>query len=303
VEELIRAGLSKRQKELPSLLLYDTLGSRLFEAITALPEYGVAAAAMRLIDRHAREVVAGGPYDLIELGPGSGRMARRLIEALRQRQAQVRFVGIDVSKQALGDCRRALSDVAAVVAIESTYLEGLATVPKDQRALVLFLGSNLSNFDRGDARAFLRGIRERLRPRDALLLAVDLDKEPERLLPAYDDALGVTAAFNRNVLVRLNREFGADFTLSAFRHEARWNAAERRIEMHLKARKRCEARVLGLAVRLEEGETIWTESSHRFSLAELRTWALEAGFAVAKEWVDAEWPFAQLLLTCEDRAE
>jgi dimethylhistidine N-methyltransferase len=305
VDQLIRDGLTRPQKQLPSFLLYDAVGSSLFEVITLLPEYGVAAAGLRLVEAHRHEAVtADRPLELVELGPGAGNKARLFVEALRQRQERVRFLAVDVSAQALSDCRRTLREIGGVevVSIEDTYLEGLERAAAERkngaRQLVLFLGSNLSNFDRGEALAFLHGIRRRLRPGDALLLATDLDKDPERLLPAYDDALGVTAAFNRNLLVRLNREWGADFPVAAFTHQARWNAPQRRIEMHLQAQRACEVRVqaLGLTVRFAAGETLWSESSHRFSLDELRGWAKDAGFAVAKQWVDGDWPFAQTLL-------
>jgi dimethylhistidine N-methyltransferase len=305
VDTLIREGLSRPQKQLPSLLLYDEVGSRLFEVITRLPEYGVAAAGLRLVEAHRHEVIAGdGPWEIVELGPGAGRKARLFVEALRERQRRVRFFAVDVSQQALIDTRRTLRDLdgVQVECIEDQYLEGLqrAVTVRDAgaRQLVLFLGSNLSNFERHEALDFLRGVRARLRPKDALLLATDLDKEPERLLPAYDDVLGVTSAFNRNVLMRLNREWAADFPLSAFSHQARWNAAQRRIEMHLQARRACEVHVrkLNLATRFAAGETVWTESSHRFSIVELRSWAERTGFGVAEQWVDAEWPFAQTLL-------
>ncbi|MEW6429905.1 MAG: L-histidine N(alpha)-methyltransferase [Myxococcota bacterium] len=209
-----------------------------------------------------------------------------------------------MSAQALEDCKRTLEqlDGVHVDTVEAPYVQGLARVAKDRmpgtRRLVLFLGSNLSNFDRAEALAFLRDVRAQLVPGDALLLATDLDKQPERLLPAYDDPLGVTAAFDKNLLVRLNREWGADFPLDAFVHRAKWNAAGRRVEMHLEATRALEVRVaaLELTVRFEQGETIWTESSHRFSVEELRAWAVEAGFEVTQQWVDAEWPFAQSLL-------
>ena len=306
VDGLIREGLARPQKQLPSLLLYDALGSQLFEAITQLPEYGVAAAGLRLVERHRHDIVAGeGPLEIVELGPGAGGKARLFVEALREKQRHVRFVGVDISAQALCDCRRTLRDVpgVSVVCIEDTYLEGLqraANVREDgARQLVLFLGSNLSNFERAETLAFLHGVRQRLRPKDALLLATDLDKEPDRLVPAYDDALGVTAAFNRNVLLRLNREWGADFPLCAFSHQARWNGPQRRIEMHLVAHRACDVNLRGLkmSLRMSAGESLWTESSHRFSLGELRAWGQDAGFVVAHQWVDAEWPFAQTLLT------
>jgi uncharacterized SAM-dependent methyltransferase len=163
---------------------------------------------------------------------------------------------------------------------------------------VLFLGSNLSNFDRQASVRFLRDVRRALQPGDALLLSADLEKPPERLLPAYDDALGVTAAFNLNLLVRLNREWGADFDLAAFTHQARWNDAERRVEMHLVALRACDVQVprLELALHFEAGETLWTESSHRFNVAELRAWGLEAGLRCEQAWVDEAWPLALTLL-------
>lgn len=306
LDRLIRDGLTQPQKQLPSALLYDALGSMLFEAITFLPEYGVTRAGLRLLEAHKDAMVAGdGELELLELGPGAGRKARLLVEAARARQPHVRFIAVDVSAQALEDCKRTLEqlDGVHVDTVEAPYVQGLARVAKDRmpgtRRLVLFLGSNLSNFDRAEALAFLRDVRAQLAPGDALLLATDLDKQPERLLPAYDDALGVTAAFDKNLLVRLNREWGADFPLDAFVHRAKWNAAARRVEMHLEATRALEVRVaaLELTERLEQGETIWTESSHRFSVEELRAWAVEAGFEVTQQWVDAEWPFAQSILT------
>lgn len=312
LNQLIREGLTKPQKQLPSALLYDALGSMLFEAITFLPEYGVTRAGLRLLERHQDEMVAGdGEVELVELGPGAGRKARLLVEAARRRQPLVRFVGVDVSAQALDDVKRTLEqlDGVHVDAVQATYVEGLTRVAKDRmpgvRRLVLFLGSNLSNFDRREAPGFLREVAAQLRAGDSLLLATDLDKAPARLVPAYDDALGVTAAFDKNVLARLNREWGADFPLDAFVHRARWNAQERRVEMHLEATRALEVRLgaLDLSVRLAPGETIWTESSHRFSVDELKAWGAEAGFEVARQWVDDEWPFAQTLLTIPRRED
>lgn len=310
LNELIRHGLTQPQKQLPSALLYDALGSMLFEAITFLPEYGVTRAGLRLLEAWKHEMVAGdGELELVELGPGAGRKARVLVEALRERQPHVRFIAVDVSAQALEDCKRTLEqlDGVHVDTVEAPYVQGLARVASERRPgvrrLVLFLGSNLSNFDRVEALAFLRDVRAQLSPGDALLLATDLDKRPERLVPAYDDPLGVTAAFDKNLLVRLNREWGADFPLDAFVHRAKWNAAARRIEMHLEATRALEVRIasLELTVRFEAGETIWTESSHRFSVDELRAWGTEAGFSTTKQWVDPEWPFAQTILTVPAR--
>ncbi len=306
LDEQISRGLTLTQKQLPSALLYDALGSMLFEAITFLPEYGVTRAGVRLLQRHRAEMVAGDKtLELVELGPGAGRKARLLIEAALKQQPTVRFIGVDVSAQALDDCQFTLEqlDGVTVEKVQASYIEGLERSAKQRRPgvrrLVLFLGSNLSNFDRPEAQRFLHAVRAQLVPGDALLLATDLDKDPARLLPAYDDALGVTAAFDKNALVRLNREWGADFPLEAFTHRSRWNAQERRVEMHLEAQRALTVRVaaLGVTVTFAPGETIWTESSHRFAIDELRAWGEAAGFTVSKQWLDDEWPFAQTFLT------
>lgn len=303
--EAVRGGLAAAQRTLPPALLYDDLGSALFEAITHLPEYELTRADLRLLAAHAGEAAEalGVLAEVLELGPGGGRKAAVFVAAVLRRQPRVRFVAVDVSPAALAECRRTLEPLGQVevALVRGAYLEGLratTAAPAPGRRAVLFLGSNLSNFDRAEAQGFLREVRACLATGDGFLLATDLDKEPERLLPAYDDSLGVTAAFNRNLLVRLNRDFGADFDLGAFAHQVRWNAAERRIEMHLRAIRPCAVRVarLGLELRFAEGETIWTESSHRFGLDELRGWAEAAGFRCQRQWVDERWPFAHSLL-------
>lgn len=298
--ELIRAGLSARQKSLPSAFLYDELGSLLFEAITLLPEYEVARVDVALLERHVGDALSllEFPLQLVELGPGHGKKARIVLDALSARQRSSTFVAIDVAASALDGCRRQLEPLEAVTVtcIEDTFIAGLARAPRPSagRRLVLFLGSNLSNFDRVASRAFLSDVRASLQPGDALLLSADLEKPPARLLPAYDDALGVTAAFNKNLLARLNRELGANFDLSLFEHQARWVAPQRRIEMHLVAQRACEVQVprLELTVRFEQGESIWTESSHRFDVAELEGWAQQANFTPAATWVNEHWPLA-----------
>lgn len=302
VTESILRGLRSAPPSLPSLLLYDDLGSALFEAITHLPEYELSRADARLIEAHGRDALAAlpGRLDVVELGPGGGRKALTFLRPLCERQGAVNFAAIDVSASALEACRRTLEALPGVTVqcVEDTYLEGLRRVPRTEgvRRLVLFLGSNLSNFDRVAAVDFLRGVRGALAPGDALLLGTDVGSDPARLVPAYDDALGVTAAFNRNVLVRLNREWGADFDLALFKHEARWNAPERRIEMHLVATGACEAHLCGETFRFAQGTSLWTESSHRFDARELRAWAAETGFACKAQWFDARWPFAHSLL-------
>jgi len=301
MNELIRAGLTARQKKLPSALLYDDLGSALFEAITLLPEYEVARVDTALLAASIGEALTllPGPLDVVELGPGHGRKARLVLEPLAARQPSTRFVAIDVSVAALEGCRRHLEDLStvAVTGVEATFLDGLLRAPvrpAGHRRLVLFLGSNLSNFDRAESPQFFRDVRAALEPGDAMLLSTDLEKPAARLLPAYDDALGVTAAFNKNVLVRLNREYGATFDLSAFTHEAQWNAEARRVEMHLRALRETSAhvRALELELRFATGETVWTESSHRFNLGELHVWGLESGLACKRSWTNDAWPLA-----------
>lgn len=301
MNELIRAGLTARQKTLPSALLYDDLGSALFEAITLLPEYEVARVDTALLTESIGEALSllPGPLEVIELGPGHGRKARVVLEPVAARQPSTRFVAVDVSAAALAGCRRHLEDLSTVTVtgVQATFLEGLRGAPvrlAGQRRLVLFFGSNLSNFNRAESLQFFRDVRGALEPGDAMLLSTDLEKPAARLLPAYDDALGVTAAFNKNVLVRLNREYGATFDLAAFTHEARWNAEARRVEMHLRALHETTAEVRKLEVELHfgAGETVWTESSHRFNLGELRAWGLESGLTCTKSWTNQAWPLA-----------
>lgn len=298
----VQAGLRSRQKTLPAALLYDDLGSALFEAITLLPEYEVTRADFRLIDRHAGDVAdqLEAPQ-VVELGPGAGKKAKRFLERYTNGSA-VRFSAIDVSEAALRDCQRTVEQLPNVTVslVCARYLEGLQAVMEsraDEPMLVLFLGSNLSNFERPEAQRFLSAIRATLRPGDGLLLATDLDKPVEQLLPAYDDASGVTAAFDKNLLVRLNRELDADFDVRAFRHEARWSVPHRRIEMHLVATRAMEVTVkaTGDVFHFDDGESLWTESSHRFRTDEVRAWGTAAGFHTKAQWVDPSWAFAHTL--------
>ena len=301
MDELIRSGLLAKQKTLPSALLYDDLGSVLFEAITLLPEYQVARVDTAMLRAHAAEALSllPGPVEVVELGPGHGRKARIVLEQLASRQPATHFIAIDVSGAAIEGCRRQLEDLSTVrvTGIEATFLDGLTNLPPriaGHRRVVLFLGSNLSNFDLRESLEFLRHVRQSLEPGDALLMSADLEKSPALLVPAYDDALGVTAAFNKNVLVHLNREWGADFDLTAFAYEANWNAEARRIEGHLRASRPCRVRLqrLELEVTFAAGESLWTESSHRFNVAELRAWGTEAGLSCTRDWVDGTWPLA-----------
>jgi dimethylhistidine N-methyltransferase len=302
----VRESLTKPgQRELPSKYLYDEVGSALFETICVLPEYGLTRADARLLEKYAGEIVGKlpSPLQVAELGSGSGKKTRWILEALSRRQ-KTYYYPIEISPSALAACAKELGqiDLVSVVGHEQPYLEGLRTVAEGRgerdHLLVLFLGSTIGNFDRDAGDAFLREMRAILRPGDALLLGTDLEKSVETQILAYDDPAGVTAAFNLNLLARLNRELGADFDLSYFQHEARWNYAERRIEMHLLSTRRQTVHVPAASLRfmLDEDETIWTESSHKYHAEEIPEMAARTGFRCAAQWIDQEWPFAQNLL-------
>jgi len=305
----VRESLTKPgQRELPSKYLYDEVGSTLFEAICLLPEYGLTRADTRLLQENAAEIVSRipSPVRVAELGSGSGKKTRWILEALSRRQITY-YYPIEISPHALAACEKELSqmDLVSVVGFEQPYLEGLRSVAAGRgdrdHILVLFLGSTIGNFDRDAGEEFLHQVRETLRLGDALLLGTDLEKPVELQLLAYDDPAGVTAAFNLNLLARLNRELGADFDLSCFRHEARWNCADRRIEMHLRSTCRQSVRIpaANLRVVLDEDETIWTESSHKYKAEEIPEMAARTGFRCDAQWLDSEWPFAQNLLLAE----
>jgi dimethylhistidine N-methyltransferase len=297
----VRVGLTRPgQKTLPCRYFYDAVGSTLFEAITELPEYGLTRADARVIDAHAAEIAAAmGPEPLIvELGSGSGSKTRRILEAA----GRVTYCPIDVSPVALSLCARSLAELADVAPIEGSYLDGLRVAAErratGQHVLLLFLGSTIGNFEAEDASEFLYRLRTELLPGDALLLGTDLVKPVPALLAAYDDPTGVTAAFNLNLLGRINRELGGDFDLRRFEHTVRYDERAQRIEMHLRSRVGQCVRVpaAGFRVRIEEGETIHTESCHKFRVEQIARMARSGGFAVEHQWTDREWGFAESLL-------
>jgi dimethylhistidine N-methyltransferase len=301
----VAIGLSQPgQKEMPSKYLYDEVGSGLFDVICVLPEYGLSRAGMRTLVRNAPEIISMLPSPVIvaELGSGSGIKTRVLLEALAKRQ-RVHYYPIDISGSALSRCEREIGqiDQVSIVGFERAYLEGLREVSarrkEGEKIFVLFLGSTIGNFDRPAGDQFLREVRGILQAGDALLLATDLEKPVEQLVNAYDDEAGVTAAFNMNYLARLNRELGADFDLEQFEHVARYDETERRVEMHLrsKAFQRVDIKAAGLRFYMREGETIWTESSHKYNTAEVIAMGERTGYTCAGQWVDEEWPFAQSL--------
>ncbi|MGA1988222.1 MAG: L-histidine N(alpha)-methyltransferase [Candidatus Sulfotelmatobacter sp.] len=305
----VRAGLTRTgQKELPSKYLYDNVGSALFEVISHLPEYGLTRADERLLRRHADEIVdrVAGPVAVAELGSGSGKKTRWLLEAFCRRQ-RTSYYPVEISRSALVMCERELSDIDAIsiVGFEREYLDGLLEVAayrkSGQRLFVLFLGSTIGNFDRPAGVKFLAEVRRILQPGDSLLLGTDLEKPSSQLLPAYDDELGVTAAFNLNLLARTNRELGADFDLREFAHVAKINREARSVEMHLRSKRRQVVSIPEAEVVVEflEGETIWTESSHKYSADEIAGMARNAGFSCETQWIDEQWPFAENLLIAQ----
>lgn len=298
-------GLSASQKVLPAEYLYDEVGSALFDVITLLPEYGLTRAEERLLNLHADKIaeILAPVTTVVELGSGSGRKTGRLLEAITRRQPAVNYFAIDVSRSALNMCRRHLSEVKGVQthSLECNYMDGLSRVrrmrPAGGRLLLLFLGSSIGNFSPGEIRGFLKKVRQELRPGDGLLIGADLVKPPVQLLRAYDDSIGVTAAFNLNLLARINRELDGDFRLKKFRHEVRWRFDENRIEMHLVSQEHQTVTVAGANCRVsfEPYESIWTESSHKFTPLGLERVGRDAGFEPNGQWIDEEWPFAESL--------
>lgn len=302
----VRCGLTRPgQKELPSKYLYDDVGSALFEVISHLDEYGLTRADERLLRRHGSEIVdrMEGSIAVAELGSGSGKKTRWLLEALCRRQPTF-YYPVEISRSALVMCERELRDIdsISIVGFEREYLDGLLEVAAHrkmrQHLLVLFLGSTIGNFDRPAGLQFLSEVRRILEPGDWLLLGTDLEKSSSQLIRAYDDEVGVTAAFNLNLLARINRELDADFVLSQFSHVARINPHARSVEMHLLSRRRQVVSIplAEIVVEFAEGETIWTESSHKYLAEEIPSMARATGFRCEAQWVDEQWPFSENLL-------
>jgi L-histidine N-alpha-methyltransferase len=301
----VRDGLTRvGQKELPSKYLYDSLGSALFEAITLLPEYGLTRADERILQRHASDIAKCIPARTMvsELGSGSGRKTRAILNELRRR-GPLSYYPIEISSAALASCEIELRDIESIsiVGVESEYLAGLAEVAQrraaDTHLFVLFLGSTIGNFDAGADTRFLREVRRTLRSGDCLLLGTDLIKPREQLIDAYQDSRGVTAAFNLNLLGRINRELDADFDLRQFEHRARFNEATQSIEMHLRSRREQSVTIRDCQLTVAFGldETIWTESSHKYTTQGIAELAGACGFVIQGQWLDEAWPFANSL--------
>lgn len=297
--------LTLNPRQLPSRYLYDDLGSALFEAICRLPWYRITRAEGRLLARHRDELFRHlGPIaTVVELGSGSGEKLKTLLDtpALEAREIAIHLV--DLSPSALESSDRMLAPLPhlRVTRHKAAYETGLADAARRfegaGRVLVLVLGSNIGNFDAPASHAFLGAVRRELRPGDALLLGADLIKPEGELLRAYDDPLGVTAAFNRNLLVRVNRELAGDFVVEQYAHQAVWNADASRVEMHLVAQTAQRVRVGAAQIEfdMQAGEIIWTESSYKYQPGDISRLLAAGGFRVTAQWLDRADGFALTL--------
>lgn len=289
VRATVIAGLGRRPRALPPWLFYDAAGSRLFEAITVLPEYYLTRAEHEIFRDHGPALLAAADLDrdatVVELGAGTATKTATLLGTLAGRGGQVRYVPIDVSASALTVATAQLAAAVPSVAVTPWVLTTAAALPRvaalPTPLAVLFIGSSIGNYDEAEATALLAAVRAAVPVGAALVLGTDLRKPLEQLLPAYDDAQGVTAAFNRNVLVRINRELDADFDPTRFRHVALWNSDRSRVEMHLESRGRQRVRIAaaGLDLDLADGERIHTESSVKYDPAMVERLLATAGFA------------------------
>ena len=292
----VRRGLRQTPKSLPAKCFYDELGSVLFEAICRLPWYGVARAETALLRAHVPELASlSNPHAIVELGPGGGEKLA-LVAAACSRLKTVHLV--DISAQALDESAAACAAVKPRVHIAghaATFERGLSLALRRDRkgtTLLMLLGSTIGNYEPADTTRLMQSIAAALRPGDTFVLGADLIKPERALLLAYDDPLGVTASFNKNVLVRINREIGAHFDLDTFAHRALWNAEASRVEMHLVSRRAQSVRVGRLTVRFKKDETIWTESSYKYRPESLRSLGASAALNVVQQWVDRDFGFA-----------
>jgi len=299
LEAEVRAGLSSTPKQLSPVWFYDEVGSRLFDDITRLPEYYPTRTEHQLLVDHAAEIIGiAGPDTLVELGSGTSDKTRTLLDAMVSAGRLDRFVPVDVSEEILREAAVRIgtdygTDVHAVV---GDFLSHLDRIPVEGRRLVAFLGSTIGNLDPDARRRFLFDLESSMGHQDSFLLGTDLVKDRERLVAAYDDAAGVTAAFNRNVLAVLNAELGADFDPSRFEHVALWDEHRSWIEMRLRSTRDHTVHVaqLDLDIEFAQGEELRTETSAKFRTHELHAEMTELGFLVDKSWTD---PAGDYLLT------
>ena len=293
----VRAGLASSPKSLPPKWFYDAVGSDLFDQITRLPEYYPTRAEAEILRARAAEIASvAGADTLVELGSGTSEKTRVLLDALRDGGALRRFVPFDVDATMLSSAAEAIQGEypgIEIAAVCGDFEEHLAKIPKGGRRLFVFLGSTIGNLKPAAREEFLAGLVVALQPGDSLLLGTDLVKDTSRLVAAYDDAAGVTAAFNRNVLAVINRELNADFDIEAFRHVARWNPDEERMEMSLRSDRaqRVHVAALNMTVDFEAGEQVLTEVSCKFREARVAEELAQAGLRLTQWWTDAAGDF------------
>ena len=301
----VSAGLSSSPKTLPPKYLYDQKGSQLFEEICRLPEYYLTRVGTTILQRNLSEIIGyfNNATSIIELGSGSAAKTRLLIKALLKRQPFLHYIPIDISRSVLEESAASLlKDYTElhITAYVADYHSGLQAIPRDSKGsrLFLFLGSNIGNFENPQAEEFLQTVRSVMGRDDGLLLSADLKKNKAMLEAAYDDAQGVTAAFNLNLLARINRELGANFDLTSFRHRAFFNEAQGRIEMHLESLRTQRVTIpkAGLEVAFEQGDTIHTENSYKYSLEQIRELCTAGGLSLEKTWLDEQKFFSINLL-------
>ena len=296
----VMAGLSATPKSVPAKYFYDAAGSDLFEQITALPEYYPTRTEIALLGRVAPEIARHirPASALVEFGSGASVKTRLVLDAAPQLGA---YVPIDISETALSQAAKAIAadypDLrVSPIAGDFTKPMALPEAIRARPVVGFFPGSTIGNFTPDEASALLARARNLLGDGASFLVGADLVKPIEILLAAYDDSQGVTAAFNKNLLVRINRELDGDFDLDAFDHRAVWNAVDSRIEMHLVSRRQQDVRVAGTLVRFDEGETIHTENSYKFTQPMFADIARRGGWRVETEWVSDAQPFATFLL-------
>ena len=310
VANAARAGLTAKQRTLPPWLFYDEAGSHLFEQITALPEYYLTRTERAIFHAHADEIVSAlpGPITIAELGAGTATKTGILLRAALLRQPRLLYQPIDVSQTCLDEAvttlERGIPGLTVRPQLANYTTDPIQLErPAGARILAIYIGSSIGNFSPAEAQAILKNLRAQLHPGDALLLGTDLApssaKSIDTLLAAYDDAAGVTAAFNRNILTRLNRDLEADFKLECFRHDARWSSAESRIEMHLEPiyPQTVHVRACDLTIHFEQGETIHTENSYKFTAKALASLLQTTGYSPMRTFHDAQNLFAVTLAT------
>ena len=306
------SGLTGTSKTLSPWLFYDERGSQLFEQITELPEYYLTRTERGILAEHAREILEaaahGSRLTLIELGAGTASKTGLLLAECTKQQGSVLYQPIDVSESALDEAAASIGAHIPGVIVQSQVANytrepfTLSRAPGD-RALALYIGSSIGNFSPDDARAILQNLRDHLLPGDSLLLGTDLTpssgagsrKSVEAVEAAYDDAQGVTAAFNLNVLARLNRDLGMNFKLDQFAHRAFWNSEASRMEMHLVSLLAQKVKVGGITISFAVGETIHTENSYKFSVSSIAELFKSSGFSRTHTWQDPEERFAVTL--------